>query len=182
MDSLTQCLLWASCVTANVLKDTCLTGPGFLGEVLHEFALLWQSPLSASTPQQSNLTCLSPGWLQVLEMLLAAGLTLDNPLLPTLFRVGRIADRAFALLEKAIKPEALPLPSSKLLISVASKAAKFSTWSDACNMPRETLALNMPSSRLSRTELIFGVQGFLFKVDIPEDDIAPEEGKFHIAL
>lgn len=110
-------------------------------------------------------------------MLLAAGLTLDNPLLPTLFRIGRIADKAFALLENAIKPDTLPLPSSKLLISVASRAAKFSSWSDACNMPQEILSMNMPSSRLSRTELMFGVQGFLFKVDIPKDGIAPEEGK-----
>ena len=76
--------------------------------------------------------------VQVLDMLMAAGLTLCDPVLPTLFHVGRLSNDTFGFLEKGICPEET---SHALMIDIAARAANFSSWSKAGSCPQEPVAM-----------------------------------------
>lgn len=112
-------------------------------------------------------------------MLLAAGVSQDNPMLPTLFRVGRVAGSTFCLLENAFRPDSLPQPSSQLLIDVASRAAHFSSWSDACKVDPETLMLIRVDKEdpASRSCFVFPFQDHSFQVELPLTEPVPATGK-----
>lgn len=101
-------------------------------------------------------------------MLLAAGVSLDDPMLPTIFYIGRVADCTFNLLESIIQPHSIPQPSRQLFIEVASRAAQFSSWSDACETLRETLVLiNVDKEAWTSRRFTFKFEGYAFEVEVP---------------
>ena len=97
-------------------------------------------------------------------MLLRAGVRVDAPLLPKLFRVGLMADSIFCFLEAAVQPNALPQPSSKLLVDIAARTAHFASWSNTCLEPREEVSLTrLLSCQNSDTHFGFMLQGYPVK-------------------
>lgn len=117
-------------------------------------------------------------WLQVLDMLLAADVSLADPMLPSLFRVGRVADKTFRLLEKIIRPDGQPQPSSQLLIDIASRGSQFSSWSSVCTVPREALVLiSVDKDRQTRRRFSLRFQGLVFRIQLPPIKLEPSIGK-----
>ena len=113
-------------------------------------------------------------------MLLAAGVSVDKPLLPTIFRVGHLNDCTFSLLEKYLHPDSLPQPSSQLLIDIAARAAQFSSWSGACQIPREELMLvSLGKAAWVSRSAMFHCQGYTLQVELPS---AVAKGKLHLTV
>lgn len=111
-------------------------------------------------------------------MLLAADVSLADPMLPTLFRVGRVANSTFSLLEKTIRPDAQPQPSSQLLIDIASRSSQFASWSNVCTVPRELLVLvNVDKKHRTRRKFKFRCQDCVFKLELPSVNLEPVIGK-----
>ncbi len=102
-------------------------------------------------------------------MLSLAGLTLSDPLLPTLFRVGHVADATFSFLEHALHPRANPKPSYQLLGEIAARTAKFASWSEASSSTQETLALINFDSNCTQSKSDFPIQAgeLIFQVKLP---------------
>ena len=131
--------------------------------------------------------------LQVLDMLLAAGMSVSNPLLATLFRIRYVGEEAFHVLEKAFHPDAKPRPSRKLLLEIAAWGSNFSSWSKKPHCARHIQNVHLLGRSAVSTsslalncqgEILFHLRGYTFRLDVAlacNDDSTSNDGKQQVS-
>ncbi len=107
--------------------------------------------------------------MQVFDMLLSAGMSISDPLLPTFFQVTCIDDGAFSFLEHAVQPSTVSRPSYELLIKIVARTAKFASWADASSCAQEHLIMVAFDDRceLSRCDFAMRRDDLILRVKLP---------------
>ena len=118
--------------------------------------------------------------LQVLDMLLSAGMSVSDPLLSTFFQVTCIDDAAFGFLENAVQPSNISRPSYQLLIKIVARTAAFASWADASSGVQEHLMMVAFDDKceLSRWDFAMRWDDLILRVKLPRAGAEGSSGQF----